>query len=251
MSFRAKSRNLLKSVVYKDPSARIRSVGMTKKRESIVIIDYGSGNIRSAAKAFERVARDEGLDISVAVSSKPEDVLKASRIVLPGQGAFADCMNGLCSIAGMREALEEAVLKNSRPYLGICVGMQLMADKGLEHGEHRGLGWISGQVVPMKRADKALKIPHMGWNELHAQDSGDPAKTHFVLRNIDSLNNYYFVHSYMFKCKEERHILAYTDYGGPVTAIVGRDNMIGVQFHPEKSQSAGLKLIANFLQWKP
>ncbi|HBR68579.1 MAG TPA: imidazole glycerol phosphate synthase subunit HisH [Rhodospirillaceae bacterium] len=220
-------------------------------KESIVIIDYGSGNLRSAAKAFERVAREEGLDREITVSNRPEDVRRAGRVVLPGQGAFGDCMQSLCAIPGMREALEETVIKAARPYLGICVGMQLMADKGLEHGEHKGLGWIPGEVVPMKPADKALKIPHMGWNELHAPVSGDPAKTHFVLRNIDSLNNYYFVHSYMFKCKEERHILAHTDYGGPVTAIVGRDNMIGVQFHPEKSQSAGLKLIANFLQWKP
>lgn len=220
-------------------------------KESIVIIDYGSGNLRSAAKAFERVSQEEGLDFEILVSSRPEEVLRAGRIVLPGQGAYGDCMQSLCAIPGMREALENAVLKSARPYLGICVGMQLMADKGLEHGEHMGFGWIPGEVVPMKPADRALKIPHMGWNQLNITVSGNPANTHFVLRNIDSINNYYFVHSYMFQCKEERHILASTDYGGPVTAIVGWDNIIGVQFHPEKSQKAGLRLIANFLQWKP
>ncbi len=220
-------------------------------KESLVIIDYGSGNLRSAAKAFERVGADEGLDIDVIVSGKAEDVLNASRIVLPGQGAFGDCMKGLSSVDGMVEALEESVLQKARPFLGICVGMQLMATKGLEHGDHKGLGWIDGDVVPIQPEDKALKIPHMGWNELIPTVSEGSKDGHFVLRSIDSSDNYYFVHSYMVQCKDTHHVLANTDYGGPVPAIVGRDNMVGMQFHPEKSQQAGLRLIADFLQWTP
>ena len=220
-------------------------------KESILIIDYGSGNLRSAAKAFECVARDEGLDIEVLVSGRAEDVLKADRIVLPGQGAFGDCMAGLSGIDGMREALEESVIKNARPFLGICVGMQLMATRGLEHGAHDGLGWIPGEVVPLAPKDKALKIPHMGWNELQISDSADSSSGYFVLRRIDCGGNYYFVHSYMVQCKDNRHILAYTDYGNLIPAITGRDNIIGMQFHPEKSQKAGLRLLSDFLRWKP
>lgn len=216
-------------------------------KDSVVIIDYGSGNIRSAAKAFERVARDEGLELSVTVSGRPEDVTAASRIVLPGQGAFGDCMRGLSNIPGMVEALNEAVIEQARPFLGICVGMQLMATRGLEHGVHAGLGWIPGEVVPLKPSDQSLKIPHMGWNELVA----DPQNRHFVLRTNESPEHFYFVHSFVFQCENKHHILGLVDYGGLVPAVVGRDNLIGVQFHPEKSQQAGLRLLSDFLLWKP
>lgn len=221
-------------------------------RESVVIIDYGSGNLRSAAKAFERVRDDEGLEVEVKVSAKPEDLKKATRIVLPGQGAFGDCLKGLTDIKGMREALQENVIKKAKPFLGICVGMQLMATRGMEHGIHAGLDWIPGEVVPMKPANEDLKIPHMGWNELvipspsSAQDN-----RHFVLRSANNGTHYYFVHSFMFKCEYDHHILGMTDYGGLVNAVVGKDNMVGVQFHPEKSQQDGLRLISDFLQWKP
>ncbi|MCE7886527.1 MAG: imidazole glycerol phosphate synthase subunit HisH [Alphaproteobacteria bacterium PRO2] len=221
-------------------------------RESVVIIDYGSGNLRSAAKAFERVRDDEGLELEVKVSAKPEDLKKATRIVLPGQGAFGDCLQGLTGIKGMREALQENVIKKAKPFLGICVGMQLMATRGMEHGIHAGLDWIPGEAVPMKPANDSLKIPHMGWNELvipspsSAQDN-----RHFVLRSANNGTHYYFVHSFMFKCEYDHHILGMTDYGGLVNAVVGKDNMVGVQFHPEKSQQDGLRLISDFLQWKP
>ncbi len=220
-------------------------------KDSVVIIDYGSGNLRSAAKAFEHAAAAEKLDVAVKISARPEDIKAATRIVLPGQGAFADCMGGLSSIPGMRTALEEAVIEKGAPFLGICVGMQLMADRGLEHGAHAGLGWIPGEVVKMEPADESLKIPHMGWNELIIPQPGDQDNRHFVLRNMDSSAHYYFVHSFMFKCTNDHHVLAWADYGGPVAAIVGRDNMLGVQFHPEKSQADGLKLIGQFLKWKP
>jgi glutamine amidotransferase len=218
-------------------------------KDSIVIIDYGSGNLRSAEKAFARVIAQEGLNMDVKVSSRAEDVLSASRIVLPGQGAFGDCINGLSSLAGMREALEEAVIKKGKPFLGICVGMQLMATWGLEHGKHKGLGWIPGEVVEMKPTDPRLKIPHMGWNELIPPVSGDSSESSFVLRNNGLTNHYYFVHSFMFQCEYKHHILGFVEYGGLVPAIVGRDNMVGVQFHPEKSQDAGLGLISDFLKW--
>lgn len=225
-------------------------------KNTITIIDYGSGNLRSAQKSFEHVCAREGLDYDVVVSDRAEDVLKAERIVLPGQGAFGDCMNGLKAVPGMIEALEEAVLKKGRPFLGICVGMQLLATRGLEHGEHDGLGWVEGDVVPMQPADKALKIPHMGWNSLVFQKGKEP---HFVLRSAEksetSSEDYYFVHSFMFESKEagekESKILAYADYGGLIPAAVGSDNFIGVQFHPEKSQEKGLQLITNFMRWRP
>lgn len=221
-------------------------------KETVVIIDYGSGNLRSAAKAFERVGRDESLDLDVRVSKDPDDIRKATRIVLPGQGAFGDCMHGLSEIPGMIETLKETVKKNATPFLGICVGMQLMATRGLEHGAHAGLNWIEGEVVPIQTDDPSLKIPHMGWNDLAFPSASiQQDNRHFVLRNISSADNFYFVHSFVFKCKQTHHVLALTDYGGFQNAIVGRDNMIGVQFHPEKSQKAGLRLIANFLEWKP
>lgn len=218
------------------------------KKNYIVIIDYGSGNLRSAAKAFEHVSKD----ITVKISNRPEDLLNADRIVLPGQGAFRDCMEGLSAIDGMVEALNESVIQKATPFLGICVGMQLMASRGMEHGVTAGLGWIEGDVIPITPNDPSLKIPHMGWNELRylsANESQD--NRHFVLRNTDSSENFYFVHSFMFQCTYNHNCLAMVDYGGLIPAIVGRDNIIGMQFHPEKSHKAGLKLLSNFLDWKP
>ena len=212
---------------------------------SVVVVDYGSGNLRSAARACERAARDRGLALDVKISGRAEDVRAASRIVLPGQGAFGDCKRGLAAVPGMIEALEESVIRAGRPFLGICVGMQLMAERGLEHGVHQGLGWIKGDVVAMTPADKALKIPHMGWNELV------DLAPHPVLKGLAPGCHAYFVHSYIMRCSERRHVLAACDYGGPFAAIVGRDNMVGTQFHVEKSQARGLTLIGNFLEWRP
>lgn len=212
---------------------------------SVVVVDYGSGNLRSAAKACERAARDRGISVAVAISARAEDVRAASRVVLPGQGAFADCKRGLAAVPGMIEALTESILQRGKPLLGICVGMQLFAERGLEHGVHEGLGWLPGEVVAMTPADKALKIPHMGWNELVN------LVPHPVLAGIAPGAHAYFVHSYVMRCKERRHVLAECDYGGPFAAIVGRDNMVGTQFHVEKSQATGLALIGNFLQWRP
>ena len=215
---------------------------------TLVIIDYGSGNLHSAAKAFERAAREGGTHTRIVVSADPAAVAAADRIVLPGVGAFADCKRGLEAVAGMREALEAAVRTAARPFLGICVGMQLMATRGLEHGVHAGLGWVDGEVEAIAPDDASLKIPHMGWNTLQV------ARPHPLLDGIatgpDGLHAY-FVHSYHMTLKDRRWLLAETDYGGPVTALVGRDNMAGTQFHPEKSQRLGLALLANFLEWKP
>ncbi|HSK40364.1 MAG TPA: imidazole glycerol phosphate synthase subunit HisH [Arenibaculum sp.] len=212
----------------------------------VVIVDYGSGNLRSAAKAFERAAADAGLPLGVEVTSDAERVRTAGRIVLPGQGAFGDCHRGLAAVPGMMEALQEAVIRRGTPFFGICVGMQLMAGRGVEHGVHPGFGWIPGEVVPIVPADPALKIPQMGWNDLEIRAPGHP-----VLAGVPRGSHAYFVHSYQFRVTDPAHELAFVDYGGPVTAIVGRDNMVGTQFHPEKSQSTGLALIANFLRWRP
>lgn len=222
---------------------------MTK--EKITIIDYGSGNLRSAQKSFEHVIAQEGLDMDVIVSGDPEDVLSAERVVLPGQGAFGDCMNGLSNIPGMLQALDEAVQQKGRPFFGICVGMQLLATRGLEHGVHAGLNWIPGEVVPLHVSSPDLKIPHMGWNILELKGNTEQDNTHFVLRSANSSKHYYFVHSFMFESEYGHHVLATVPYGGNVTAVVGKDNMIGVQFHPEKSQNAGLQLISDFLHWRP
>jgi imidazole glycerol-phosphate synthase subunit HisH len=212
---------------------------------SVVVVDYGSGNLRSAARACERAARDRGLALEVKISDRAEDVRAASRIVLPGQGAFGDCKRGLAAVPGMIEALDESVIRKGRPFLGICVGMQLMAERGLEHGVHQGLGWIKGDVAAMTPADKTLKIPHMGWNELV-----DLAQ-HPVLKGLAPGCHAYFVHSYILGSTERRHVLASCDYGGPFAALVGRDNMVGTQFHVEKSQVTGLAIIGNFLEWRP
>lgn len=225
---------------------------MTLPKETVLIIDYGSGNLRSAAKSFERIIKDEARDCTVLISDKPEDILKATRLVLPGQGAFGDCMEHLSATSGMIEALEERVLKNGVPFLGICVGMQLMATRGLEHGVHAGLNWIEGEVVPINPSEPSLKIPHMGWNSLNFKDNDElQDNRHFVLRSTSFSENYYFIHSFMVQCRYNHNCLATTDYGGDIPAIIGRDNMIGMQFHPEKSHNAGLKLLSDFLDWRP
>jgi imidazole glycerol-phosphate synthase subunit HisH len=215
---------------------------------SVAIVDYGSGNLHSAAKAFERAARESGHDQPILVTNDPAKVAAASRVVLPGVGAFADCRRGLDAILGMIDALETVVRKNGRPFFGICVGMQLMAERGREYQVTPGLGWIAGEVDRITPSDPNLKIPHMGWNTLNV------SKPHALLDGIktggDGLHAY-FVHSFELKPAQRSDLVAQADYGGPLTAIVGRDNMVGTQFHPEKSQRLGLKLIANFLKWKP
>jgi imidazole glycerol-phosphate synthase subunit HisH len=214
---------------------------------SVAIIDYGSGNLRSAAKAFERAARETDYSGAVEVTSDPDRVLSAERIVLPGVGAFADCRAGLEAVSGMVEALE-AVRRRGRPFLGICVGCQLLATRGLEKTVAPGLNWIEGDVIGISPADPALKVPHMGWNTLNAR------RPHPLLdgiatgeRGLDA----YFVHSFHIAARREEDVVAVADHGGPVTAVVGRDNVAGTQFHPEKSQTLGLALIANFLRWRP
>jgi glutamine amidotransferase len=215
---------------------------------TVAIVDYGSGNLHSAAKSFERAAREAVPGETVIVTSDPDKVRNAERIVLPGVGAFADCRRGLDAVPGMVEALEESVRRKGKPFFGICVGMQLMAERGREYEVTEGLGWIAGEVDKIAPADAALKIPHMGWNTLQAK------KPHPLFDGIalgpQGLHAY-FVHSYQLKPKDSTDLLADTDYGGPITAVVGRDNMVGTQFHPEKSQRLGLALIANFLKWKP
>lgn len=211
----------------------------------IAIIDYGSGNLRSAEKAFAKMAQGFS-GAEVLLTDQAEDVRRADRIVLPGQGAFAECMRGLSSVPGMIEALQEAVIKNAKPFFGICVGMQLLASQGLEHGLHQGLGWIGGEVRKMQLNDPALKIPHMGWNNLVPSQPRHP-----LLQNLPENPYVYFVHSYAFALDDAAHELAACDYGGRFTAAVVKDNIAGAQFHPEKSQKIGLQLIHNFLQWQP
>lgn len=216
--------------------------------QTVVIIDYGSGNLHSAHKAFERAANDGAIEARILVSARAQDVANADRIVLPGVGAFADCRRGLDAVPGMVETLEDVVRRQGRPFLGICVGMQLMATRGLEFGDTAGLDWIAGDVVAIQPADPTLKIPHMGWNTL------DQRRAHPLLGGLatgpDGLHAY-FVHSFHLAAREPETIIAQTSYGGAVTALVARDNMVGTQFHPEKSQRLGLGLIANFLRWQP
>jgi glutamine amidotransferase len=215
---------------------------------TVAIVDYGSGNLHSAAKAFERAARETGHDQPILVTRDPDVVRRADRVVLPGVGAFADCRRGLDAVPGMVDALVESVRGNARPFLGICVGMQLMAERGREYAVTEGLGWIAGEVDKIAPADPALKIPHMGWNTLNER------KPHPLLHGIPlgpKGLHAYFVHSYQLEPADPADLVAEADYGGPITAIVGRDTAIGTQFHPEKSQRLGLALIGNFLQWKP
>ncbi len=215
---------------------------------TVAIIDYGSGNLHSAKKAFETAAANAGLDLPIILTSDPDLVRKADRVVLPGVGAFADCRRGLDAIPGMIEAMSEAVLTRGKPFLGICVGMQLLATRGLEHQVSAGLDWIPGDVQSITPDDPALKVPHMGWNTL------DLRMAHALLAGIatgDKGLHAYFVHSYELKAAQADMILASTNYGGPVTAMVAHGNIAGTQFHPEKSQTLGLALIANFMRWTP
>ncbi len=215
---------------------------------SVAIVDYGSGNLHSAAKAFERAAQDAGLQQPIVVTNDPSVVAAADRVVLPGVGAFADCRRGLDAVAGMVAALEEAVRRKGRPFFGICVGMQLLAERGREYEVTPGLGWIAGEVDRIAPSDPNLKIPHMGWNTLNV-DRAHPLLDGLML-GPQGLHAY-FVHSYELKVAHHADLVAEADYGGPVTAIVARGNIVGTQFHPEKSQRLGLALIANFLKWKP
>lgn len=214
----------------------------------VAIIDYDSGNLHSAHKAFERAAREAGLSVEINITASADDVAAADRIVLPGVGAFADCRAGLDAVPEMTESLQETVTKKARPFLGICVGQQMMAERGLEKVETPGLGWLKGDVVEISPASSTLKIPHMGWNTLEVVNS------HPLLDGIpvgfDGWHAY-FVHSYHIKAANDEECIAVTNYGGPVTAMVGRDNIAGTQFHPEKSQRLGLALITNFLRWSP
>jgi glutamine amidotransferase len=215
---------------------------------TIAIVDYGSGNLHSAAKAFDRAANETGLTVDIVVTSDPDVVRRADRIVLPGVGAFADCRRGLDAVAGMAEALDERVRSRGRPFLGICVGMQLMAERGREYEITKGLGWVPGEVDRIVPANPDLKIPHMGWNTLdvrlpHPVTEGVPLGP----RGLHA----YFVHSYHLRTAQESDVIAEADYGGPVTAIVAHDTAVGTQFHPEKSQRLGLRFIANFLRWNP
>jgi len=210
-----------------------------------VVIDYGSGNLRSAAKALERAARETGVETAVTVTGDAETLDRADRIVLPGVGAFGDCAAGLRALPGMIDALERNVREVRKPFLGICVGMQLMADRSIEHGAHEGLGWIPGEVRPLAPSEPGLKIPHMGWNIVEPKSN----TTHPVLAGFAGGAYAYFVHSYAMVCDTESDVLATADYGGRFVTVVGRDNMIGTQFHPEKSQAAGLRLLGDFLRW--
>ena len=211
----------------------------------VAIVDYGSGNLRSAAKAFERAAAENDIRAEIRVTSTAEVVATADRIVLPGVGAFADCRHGLSAVAGLEAALYEAVITRGRPFLGICVGMQLMAQWGREFETTKGLGWIGGEVVAIEPRDPDLKIPHMGWNQIV------PRGAHPLLAGLGTGTHAYFVHSYHYRLADPADLLAVTDYGGHIAAIIGRDNLAGTQFHPEKSQEAGLQLIGNFLRWRP
>jgi imidazole glycerol-phosphate synthase subunit HisH len=212
------------------------------------IVDYGSGNLRSAEKAFERAASERGVRADILVTQNPEEVRRADRIVLPGVGAFKDCRDGLHAIIGLPEALKEQVMEKGNPFLGICVGMQLMATSGMEFGETPGLGWIEGTVRRIEPHDAALKIPHMGWNAI------TPLRDHPLLDGMtygENAAHAYFVHSFGFAPDNSSDILATTDYGGVMVAAVARGNMAGTQFHPEKSQALGINLLANFLEWRP
>lgn len=215
---------------------------------SVAVIDYGSGNLRSAVKALEVASRRVGGGAAVLLTCDPDEVRRADRIVLPGVGAFKDCRDGLAAIPGMIEALEQRVLAEGRPFLGVCVGMQLLATRGLEHETTPGLGWIAGDVVAIETGDPGLKVPHMGWNTIDAR------RHHPLLAGIETGGeglHAYFVHSFHLKPERAEAIVAEAVYGAPLAAMVARDNIAGTQFHPEKSQELGLALLANFLEWRP
>ncbi len=209
-----------------------------------IVVDYESGNLHSAEKAFQRMAAEAGAG-EVIISGRPEDVARADRVVLPGDGAYPACKAALDGHSGLHEAIEEAVRVKGRPFMGICIGMQMMVSVGREYVDTPGFDWIGGEVVPIEPSDRSLKVPHMGWNDLIVTG------THPVLDGIETGDHAYFVHSYQVKVENDADRLAHADYGGDVTAIIGRDNMIGTQFHPEKSQRAGLRMISNFLRWAP
>ncbi len=214
----------------------------------IALIDYGAGNLHSAAKAVERAASEAGIAVSISIDSKPESIAAADRIMLPGDGAFRDCMGNLLAVDGLVEALKEAVHGRGRPFLGICVGMQLLATRGLEHGVTKGLDWISGDVTKIEPARPGFKVPHMGWNTLYAHQD------HALLKGIKHGPNglhAYFLHSYQLIPANDADVVAEADYAGPITAIIAKGNIAGAQFHPEKSQMLGLALIRNFLNWTP
>jgi glutamine amidotransferase len=213
---------------------------------TVAIIDYGSGNLRSAAKAFERAVAELGHGGPVVVTADPDVVAAADRVVLPGVGAFADCRRGLEALGGMVDALVESAKSRARPFLGICVGMQLMATRGLEHGETPGFGWIDGDVVPIAAERHGLKVPHMGWNDITVAQPPHP-----LFDGLGDDRHVYFVHGYHLACARPGDRIAHVEYGLPITAAVGRDNLVGTQFHPEKSQAVGLRLIHNFLSWRP
>jgi imidazole glycerol-phosphate synthase subunit HisH len=214
----------------------------------VAVIDPGSGNLASVRRALERVAREEGVAADIVVTTQAEDVRDADRIILPGQGAFAACRRGLDALPGMVDALNEAVITSQKPFLGICVGMQLMAERGLEHGITPGLGWIAGEIAPMDPRDdsgKTLPLPQMGWNGLHRHAA------HPLLDGLEEGGHAYFVHSYALAGGREEELIASAEYGGRVAAMVGRDNLAGTQFHAEKSGQVGLRILANFLGWRP
>ncbi len=216
--------------------------------ERLAIVDYGAGNLRSVAKAIETVARDLGRELQVIVTASADTVATADRLILPGVGAFGQCAAALRALPGMEEALERRVLEDKAPFLGVCVGMQLLARRGSEHGSHRGLGWIAGDVVRLEPADAKLKVPHMAWSPVRLTPAGG---AHPALRPLDDGGQAYFVHSFHFVPADRAQLLATCEYGGEVAAVVGRDNILGVQFHPEKSQAYGLAFLRSFLEWKP
>ena len=212
--------------------------------QRLTIIDYGSGNLRSVEKAFERAARESGAAVTITVTDEPETIRGADMLILPGVGAFGACMSGLKACSGVIEAMEHVVLVEERPFLGICVGMQLLAEAGHEFGVHPGLGWIPGKVTALESGDPSIRTPHMGWNDVTA------LAHHPLLEGLDG-EAFYFAHSYRFEAENDAHLIAATDHGGAVAAAVARDNIAGVQFHPEKSQQAGMTLLQNFLTWNP
>lgn len=216
--------------------------------ERVAIVDYGAGNLRSVAKALETVSRDAGREIQIIVTASGDTIKAADRIVLPGVGAFGQCAAALRSLPDMEDALRQRVLEQRVPFLGVCVGMQLLARRGSEHGTHQGLGWIPGEVVRLEPADPMLKVPHMAWSPVRLTL---PGLEYAALKGIEDGGQAYFVHSFRFVPADRAHLLATCNYGGEVAAIVGRDNILGVQFHPEKSQAYGLAFLRTFLGWRP